>query len=72
MVPEEKGFDLAFYSSKPIPISKDLPVVVEIVDRAQRIRQLLKEIETMVREFVRVEKTSGTQYLSGKWPRAGV
>ena len=63
------GFGAAsrIHTSKILRLSEDLPVVVEIVDSAQKIAQLLPEIESMVQEgLVTLENVRMHQYRSGK------
>ena len=63
------GFGAAsrIHTSKILRLSEDLPVVVEIVDSAQKISQLLPEIESMVQEgLVTLENVRMHQYRSGK------
>ena len=63
------GFGAAsrIHTSKILRLSEDLPVVVEIVDSAQKIAQLLPEIESMVQEgLVTLESVRMHQYRGGK------
>ena len=63
------GFGAAsrIHTSKILRLSEDLPVVVEIVDSAQKIAQLLPEIESMVQKgLVTLENVRMHQYRSGK------
>ena len=63
------GFGAAsrIHTSKILRLSEDLPVVVEIVDSAQKIAQLLPEIESMVQEgLVTLESVRMHQYRSEK------
>ena len=63
------GFGAAsrIHTSKILRLSEDLPVVVEIVDSAQKIAQLLPEIESMVQEgLVTLESIRMHQYRSEK------
>ena len=63
------GFGAAsrIHTSKILRLSEDLPVVVEIVDSAQKIAQLLSEIEAMVQEgLVTLENVRMHQYRGGK------
>ena len=63
------GFGAAsrIHTSKILRLSEDLPVVVEIVDSAQKIAQLLPEIESMVQEgLVTLENVRMHQYRSEK------
>ena len=62
------GFGAAsrIHTSKILRLSEDLPIVVEIVDNAQKIAQLLPEIESMVKEgLVTLENVRMHQYRSG-------
>ena len=63
------GFGAAsrIHTSKILRLSEDLPVVVEIVDSAQKIAQLLPEIESMIQEgLVTLENVRMHQYRGGK------
>lgn len=63
------GFGAAsrIHTSKILRLSEDLPVVVEIVDSAPKIAQLLPEIESMIQEgLVTLENVRMHQYRAGK------
>lgn len=57
------------HTAKILRLSEDLPVVVEIVDSAEKIGALLPTIEEMVQEgLVTIENVRVLQYRSGKGP----
>ena len=63
------GFGAAsrIHTAKILRLSEDLPIVVEIVDSAEKIGALLPVIEEMVQEgLITLEKVRVLQYRSGK------
>ena len=55
------------HTAKILRLSEDLPIVVEIVDSAEKIAALLPSIEEMVQEgLVTLENVRVLQYRSGK------
>lgn len=51
------------HAAKVVRLAEDLPVVVEIVDRADRIEAFLPELDAMVREgLVTVERVRIARY----------
>lgn len=44
------GADSRIHSSKVLRLSEDLPIVIEIADKAERIAEFLPELDTMVTE----------------------
>jgi hypothetical protein len=44
------GAHSRIHSAKILRLSEDLPIVVEIVDKAERIEAILPEIDEMIRE----------------------
>jgi len=55
------------HTAKILRLSEDLPIVVEIVDSAEKIAALLPAVEEMVRDgLVTVENVRVLQYRSGK------
>lgn len=55
------------HTAKILRLSEDLPIVVEIVDSAEKIAALLPTIEEMVQEgLVTLENVRVLQYRSGK------
>ncbi len=55
------------HTAKILRLSEDLPIVVEIVDSAEKITALLPSIEEMVQEgLVTLESVRVLQYRSGK------
>jgi PII-like signaling protein len=63
------GFGAAsrIHTAKILRLSEDLPIVVEIVDSAEKIAALLPVIEEMVQEgLITLEKVRVLQYRSGK------
>jgi uncharacterized protein len=66
------GFGAAsrIHTTKILRLSEDLPVVVEIVDSAEKIARLLPEIESMVQEgLVTLENVRMIQYRNGRMVR---
>lgn len=57
------------HTAKILRLSEDLPIVVEIVDSAEKIDALLPSIEEMVQEgLVTLENVRVLQYRSGTRP----
>jgi uncharacterized protein len=55
------------HTAKILRLSEDLPIIVEIVDSAEKITALLPSIEEMVQEgLVTLESVRVLQYRSGK------
>jgi PII-like signaling protein len=55
------------HTAKILRLSEDLPIVVEIVDSAEKIAALLPAVEEMVQDgLVTVENVRVLQYRSGK------
>src|SRR5438309_7553577 len=55
------------HTAKILRLSEDLPIVVEIVDSAEKIGALLPVIEEMVQEgLITLEKVRVLQYRGGK------
>ena len=44
------GADSRMHTAKILRLSEDLPIVIEIVDKSERIAQLLPEIDVMIEE----------------------
>ena len=60
------------HTARILRLSEDLPIVVEIVDGAEKISALLPTIEEMVQEgLVTVENVRVLQYRSGQKERTG-
>ena len=58
------------HTAKILRLSEDLPIVVEIVDSAEKIDALIPSIEEMVQEgLVTLENVRVLQYRSGTPPR---
>jgi PII-like signaling protein len=63
------GADSRIHTSRILRLSEDLPVIVEIVDTAERIDAVLPELDRMVSEgMVTVEKVHVIAYRSSKPP----
>ncbi len=57
------GADSRMHSAKILRLSEDLPVVIEIVDRPEKIEQLLPELDKMITEgMVTLEKVNVIAY----------
>jgi PII-like signaling protein len=44
------GADSRMHSAKILRLSEDLPIVIEIVDKPERIQDLLPELDKMIKE----------------------
>ena len=61
------GADSRIHTSRILRLSEDLPVIVEIVDSAERIDAVLPELDRMVSEgMVTIEKIHVIAYRSSK------
>lgn len=61
------GADSRMHTAKILRLSEDLPMVIEIVDKPERIEQLLPELDKMIKEgLVTVEKVSVFAYRYSK------
>ena len=57
------GADSRLHTAKILRLSEDLPMVIEIVDKAERIEGLLREIDGMIKEgMVTVETVTVFAY----------
>ena len=57
------GADSRMHTAKILRLSEDLPIVVEIVDRAERIEAFVQEIDDMIEEgMVTIEKVRVIAY----------
>jgi len=57
------GAHSRLHSAKVLRISEDLPIVVEIVDRAEKIQAFLPHLDTMIQEgMVTLEKVRVLAY----------
>ena len=60
------GADSRMHTAKILRLSEDLPIVIEIVDKPERIAQLLPEIDSMIVEgLVTLEKVRVLAYRHG-------
>jgi PII-like signaling protein len=60
------GADSRLHTAKILRLSEDLPIVVEIVDRTERIDELLSDVDPMIREgLVTREKVKVIKYRPG-------
>jgi len=63
------GAHSRIHTARILRLSEDLPVVVEIVDRPDRIEQLLPILEEMVQEgLVTIEDVHVFKYVAGSSP----
>jgi PII-like signaling protein len=63
------GFGAAsrIHTTKILRLSEDLPIVIEIADRAERIASILPELDRMVREgLMTLEKVHIVKYRHGE------
>lgn len=61
------GADSRMHTAKILRLSEDLPMVIEIVDKPERIDALLPELDRMIKEgLVTVEKVSIFAYRYSK------
>ena len=57
------GAHSRIHTARILRLSQDLPVVIEVVDREERVRAVLPELETMVREgLVTLERVEVLKY----------
>lgn len=64
------GLSARVHTAKLLELSHDLPVVVEIVDREERIAKLLPKLDVMVADgLVTIEKAHVILYRAGRAPR---
>jgi uncharacterized protein len=63
------GAHSRIHTARILQLSEDLPVIVEIVDRPERIEQLLPMLDEMVKEgLVTIEDVHVLKYVSGADP----
>jgi len=61
------------HTSKLLELSEDLPIIIEIVDKEERIQKILPKLDEMVQEgLVTLEKVHVVMYRSGAGKRSGV
>ncbi len=59
------GADSRLHTAKFLRLSEDLPVVIEIVDKEEKINQLLPFLDEVVKEgLITVERVKVLRYLS--------
>lgn len=59
------GAHSRMHTAKVLRISEDLPIIIEIVDKPEKIEQLLPELDDMIKEgLVTLEKTRVIAYRS--------
>ena len=64
------GAHSRLHTSKILRLSEDLPVVIEIVDAAEKIQAFLPQLDTMVQEgLVTVERAEVILYRGPSTPR---
>ncbi|MBN2455253.1 MAG: DUF190 domain-containing protein [Sedimentisphaerales bacterium] len=57
------GADSRMHTAKILRLSEDLPIVIEIVDKPEKIQEILPEIDKMIQEgMVTVEKINVIAY----------
>jgi uncharacterized protein len=57
------GADSRMHTAKILRLSEDLPIIVEIVDKPERIQDILPEIDKMIKEgLVTLEKATVFAY----------
>jgi hypothetical protein len=57
------GADSRMHSAKILRLSEDLPMVIEIVDKPERITDFLPELDKMIKEgLVTLEKVNVIAY----------
>ncbi len=57
------GADSRMHSAKILRLSEDLPIVIEIVDKPERIKDFLPELDKMIKEgLVTLEKAEVIAY----------
>ena len=57
------GADSRMHSAKILRLSEDLPIVIEIVDKPERIQDFLPELDKMIQEgLVTLEKVNVIAY----------
>jgi PII-like signaling protein len=63
------GAHSRIHTTKILRLSEDLPIVIELVDREERIQQILPILDGMVTEgLITVEKAHIIAYRPGKAP----
>lgn len=66
------GAHSRLHAAKVLRLSEDLPMVVEIVDREERIREFLPVCEAMIADgLVTLERVEVLKYSAGAGPAAG-
>ncbi len=57
------GADSVFHSTKFLRLSEDLPIVIEIVDKKEKIEEFLKYLDQVIEEgLVTMEKANVVMY----------
>jgi PII-like signaling protein len=60
------GKNSRMHTSKLLELSTDLPIIIEIVDAEQRIREFMPVVDEMVKEgLVTLEKVEVIKYVAG-------
>ena len=66
------GANSRIHTAKILRLSEDLPIIVEIVDRSERIQAFLPSLDEMVREgMMTLEKAHIIAYRHGDGPTEG-
>ena len=63
------GADSRMHTAKILRLSEDLPIVIEMVDKPERIQSFLPELDEMVEEgMITLEKVQIIAYRAGNSP----
>lgn len=66
------GATSRIHTSNLLRLSEDLPVLIEMVDREERIRELLPSLDEMIREgMITMHRTEVIKYVADPKPAAG-
>ena len=64
------GANSRIHTSKILRLSEDLPIVIEIVDKPDKIQEILPELDKMIGEgMMTIEKVNVVAYRSVKNPK---
>ena len=61
------GADSRLHTAKILRLSEDLPIVIEIVDRPERIDELLAEMDPMIEEGLITRERARVIKLQASW-----
>ena len=66
------GADSRMHTAKILRLSEDLPIIVEIVDKPERIEQFLPELDSMIKEgLITLEDVKVIAYRHNKTSNQG-